>query len=98
MKPLGMVVLLITLSACASPQKLTQTQCVVEHISGFVDTTGNLARITVAENASPCVIHLSRDTRKTRQFGLGERVGLGRQLATQPAHGTAYMQDIADVT
>ena len=89
MKPLGIVALLITLSACASSRKLTQPQCVVEHIFGFVDTTGNLERITVAENGSPCVINLSRDTRKTGQFGLGERVGLGGRLATQPALAVA---------
>ena len=80
MKLLGMVALLITLSACA-PQQLTQTQCVVEHIAGF-ETTGNQEHLTVAENSSPCVMHLT-----TTQSGLRG------QLTTQPAHGTVYLQD-----
>src|SRR5215468_722786 len=80
MKPLSMVALLITLSACA-PQKLTQTQCVVEHIAGF-ETTGNREHLTVAENSSPCVMHLTTS-----------QSGLRGQLTTQPAHGTAYLQD-----
>ena len=80
MKPLGMVALLITLSACA-PQKLTQTQCVLEHISGF-ETTGNREHLTVAKNGSPCVMHLTTS-----------QADLRGQLATQPAHGTAHLQD-----
>src|SRR5215468_2607768 len=80
MKPLSMVALLITLSACAS-QKLTQTQCVVERISGF-ETTGNREHLTVAKNGSPCVLHLT-----TSQLGLRGR------LVTWPAHGIGYLQD-----
>src|SRR5215469_2310903 len=90
MKPLGIVALLITLSACAPQQKLTQTQCVAEPFSWFYDTTGNRARITVAKNGSPCVINLSG--------ARGGSFGLEGQLARQPAHGTAYMQAAADVT
>jgi hypothetical protein len=91
MKLIGVVALLISLSACAQ-QKLTQSQCVVGHGSGFVGTTGNQERITVAENGSPCAIDMTGERRGSGQFGLGG------QIETPPAHGTASVHSTAYAT
>jgi Bacterial Ig domain len=88
MKLTGIIVLLIALSACTQ-QKLTHSECVVAHESGFVDTTGNRQHITVAENGSPCVIVVTS--------GRG-RIGLGGQIGTPPAHGTASVNDETEAT
>jgi hypothetical protein len=79
--------LLIILSACAK-QELTKSECVVAHESGFVDTTGNQQRITVAKNGSPCVIEMT----------LRGQIGPGGQIGTPPVHGTASIRDLATAT
>jgi hypothetical protein len=91
MKLIGVAACLITLSACAQ-QKLTQSQCVIGHGSGFVGTTGNEERITVAENGSPCSIDLTGERRGWGQFGLGG------QIETPPAHGMASVHSTAYAT
>jgi Bacterial Ig domain len=90
MNLIGVVALLISLSACAQ-QKLTQSQCVVGHGSGFVGTTGNQELITVAENGSPCAIDVTGERRGWGQFGLGG------QIETPPAHGAASVHSTAYV-
>lgn len=78
----------IALSACAS-QQLTQDKCVIQHTSGFVGTTGNQQRITVAQNGNACVIGIT--------IGRGQ-MGVGGALTTPPAHGTASVQPTSSVT
>jgi hypothetical protein len=88
MKLIGIVALvLIVLSACAQ-QELTQNPCVVTHGSGFVGTTGNRERITVAENGSPCAMEVAGNARR-----LGGQFGLGGQIETPPMHGTASVRE-----
>jgi hypothetical protein len=82
-----LMALLITLSGCAK-QKLTQSECLVAHESGFVDTTGNQQHITVAENGSPCVIGMT----------LRGRIAPGGQIGTPPVHGTDSIRDLATAT
>ena len=91
MKWIGAVALSITLSACVQ-QKLTQSQCVVAHGSGFIGTAGNQEHITVAENGSPCAIDMTGERRGWGQFGLGG------EIETLPTHGTASVHSTADLT
>jgi hypothetical protein len=91
MRLIGVAVLPIVLCACAQ-QHLTQSQCVVGHGSGFVGTTGNQEHITVAENGSPCGIAVAAEHRGWGQFGLGG------QIETLPAHGTASIRNTAYAT
>ena len=73
---------LIALSACSSNQQPTQDACVVAHTTGFVGAGSGEARITVAQNGSPCVISAMI---RTGPMGQGE-------IVTPPAHGTATVQ------
>ena len=82
-----LMALLIALSACAK-QKLTQQECIVAHESGFIDTTGNQQRITVAQNGRPCVIEMT----------MRGQIGPGGEIGTPPKHGTASIRDLATAT
>ena len=84
MRHVGLVTLtLAALAGCAEQQKLTQNTCVVEHGSGFADTSGNVERMTMARNASPCVMYLSMGR---------DRGALNGEIVTLPQHGTATVQ------
>ena len=75
----------IVVSAC-STQKPTETACVVAHESGFAGTAGNQEHITVARNASRCVIDMTAGR---------SQPGFGGEIATQPQHGTAEIRATA---
>ena len=79
---------LIALSGC-TPQKLTETSCIVGHASGFAWTTGNQERITVAENGSPCILSMTAGR---------EQTAFGGKIGKQPLHGTAAIRDTAYAT
>jgi hypothetical protein len=79
---------LIALSGCSTPQP-TQDACVVARTSGFVGAGGGEARITVAQNASPCSIDAA-----IRNGPMGQQ----GEIVTPPAHGTAALQITTQVT
>jgi len=88
MNVFGALVFLIALSACAE-QKLTQSECVVAHESGFMGTPGVQERITVAQNGGPCIIGMT----------IGRvPMGVEGQIKLPPAHGTASIRATADAT
>jgi hypothetical protein len=79
---------LLALSACSSQQQPTKDTCMVAPVSGFVGAGSGQARITVAQDGSPCVISASI---RSGPMGPGE-------VTTPPAHGTATVQLAATVT